>query len=189
MDFLQERKFCVEQGDKVSETKLLDGGCVLGSVLGPRLFSLYVGGLEDHLLSLFPDIKIVSFADDTYVTVQTEAWENLKKKTEEVINQHVNYLRVLGMTVNEDKTEMIVVSNNPQDNIPDHININNKLCAIKKSMKALGIIIDGKLKWDEQEESAISKGRTVVARNGKTPHLRNIKKAQQMALTSGSEKW
>jgi hypothetical protein len=67
MDFLQDRKFCVEQGSKKSKVMTLDRGCVQGSVLGPRLFSLYVGALEEELLKTYQNIKVVSFADDTYV--------------------------------------------------------------------------------------------------------------------------
>jgi hypothetical protein len=46
MDFLQKRKFHVEVNGNMSEPLDLDRGCVQGSVLGPRLFSMYVGKSE-----------------------------------------------------------------------------------------------------------------------------------------------
>jgi hypothetical protein len=56
MDFLQDRYFKVDLGNVElgSELTSLDRGCVQGSVLGLRLFSLYVGGLEVELLKTCP---------------------------------------------------------------------------------------------------------------------------------------
>jgi len=161
MDFLQNRKFCVEQGSEKSEILELDRGCVQGSVLGPRLFSLYVGALEEELLKTYQNIKVVSFADDTYVLVQADSWLNLRSLTEKVLSSHVTYLKSLGMTVNESKTEMIIVGNNPL--APTQININGKICEIQTNMKALGITIDSNLKWDTHAEDMINRGRGLIS--------------------------
>jgi hypothetical protein len=59
MDFLTGQKFKVELGDFSSETKELDRGCVQGSILGPRLFSLYVGGLANHLRQAGGNIDVI----------------------------------------------------------------------------------------------------------------------------------
>ncbi len=67
LDFLTNRKFKVELGDSTSNTKELDRGCVQGSLIGPRLFSLYVGGLASHLKQAHEKIDVISYADDTYV--------------------------------------------------------------------------------------------------------------------------
>jgi hypothetical protein len=161
MDFLQDRKFCVEQGSANSEVLTLDRGCVQGSVLGPRLFSLYVGALEEELVKTYKDIKLVSFADHTYVLVQTDSWQDLQSRTEEVLGAHVSYLRSLGMTVNESKTEMIIVGGNLL--APTQVSINGKTCEVKSDMKALGITIDSNLKWDIHSDDMINRGNGLIS--------------------------
>ncbi len=97
MDFLQERTFNVEVDGVHSDTLKFDRGCVQGSSLGPRLFMLYVGTLEDSLKDRFPDTEIISYADDTYVLVPT--WDTLGTRAAVVIEHHVPFLKDLGMTV------------------------------------------------------------------------------------------
>jgi hypothetical protein len=162
MDFLQDRKFRVEQTNLFSETKHLDRGCVQGSVLGPRLFSLYVGELETELQGICPTIKVVSYADDTYVVIQSDTWDDIGIKTERIINHHVDYLKNLGMTVNEAKTEIMLVGNEKGKG-PTRINIKDSPCVIKPQIKVLGIIFDKNLKWDAQADHAIQKGRRLIS--------------------------
>ena len=38
-----------------------------GSMLGPKLFSLYMAGMKEHLET--DEISLVSYADDTYVII------------------------------------------------------------------------------------------------------------------------
>jgi hypothetical protein len=79
-------------------------GCVQGSTLGPRLFSLYMGHLAKHL----QHPEIVGFADDTSVIIQRDSIDDLKKKMEELSRRHVHYLESLGMVVNKSKTEIVI---------------------------------------------------------------------------------
>jgi hypothetical protein len=119
MDFLQDRTFRVEMGTSRSDTLVLDRGCVQGSVLGPKIFSLYVGGLEEELANLTlsnstkSSTRIISYADDTYVLVSTDTWGKLAQEAEATILHHSAYLRDLGMTVNESKTEFMVLGKRP----------------------------------------------------------------------------
>ena len=78
MDFLQDRKFSVEIEGVRSDTLTLDRGCVQGSVLGPKLFSLYTGGLVESISQ--SGIQIVSYADDTYVILQGDSDGEVVKK-------------------------------------------------------------------------------------------------------------
>ncbi len=47
LDFLSRHKFTVNVGQSSSSMNLLPVGCVQGSTLGPRLFTLYMSGLAD----------------------------------------------------------------------------------------------------------------------------------------------
>jgi len=82
LDFLTERSFRVKIGEVMSVSKPLNLGCVQGSVLGPRLFTLYLAGLESVLP---PDVFITSYADDTYICVSNQDADALPKKLEECV--------------------------------------------------------------------------------------------------------
>jgi hypothetical protein len=163
MDFLQERKFRVDMSENClgKTVHSLDRGCVQGSVLGPRLFSLYVGGLERELVKHCDDIKVVSFADDTYVLVTSNDWKDLPLKVETVLSAHVSYLKELGMTVNESKTELMAVGDKPQN--LNSIFVNNIECKLSDNIKVLGVTFDSKLTWDTHSEKAILKGKGLIS--------------------------
>lgn len=65
MDFLTKRKFLVQLNNCTSELRCLDRGCVQGSILGPKLFSLYTSRLKSVIET--EEISLVLYADDTYV--------------------------------------------------------------------------------------------------------------------------
>lgn len=81
---------------------------------------------------------MVSFAVDTFVMVQTDTWSDIKSLSEKVIGRHIIYLKHLGMTVNESKTEIMLVGKSDE---PKTIEINNTDCVVQPTMKALGIAL------------------------------------------------
>jgi Reverse transcriptase (RNA-dependent DNA polymerase) len=160
MDFLQDRTLRVDIDGFNSDLKKLDRGCVQGSVLGPKLFSIYLGNLETELREIDNEIKIVSFADDTYVIISGGSQNEVVTKTEKIIGIHVNYLKKLGMVVNESKTEIMWLGKKPKK-VP--INICGIPCAPVDSMKALGVFLEGDLSWDVQAEKVLAKGRGLLS--------------------------
>jgi hypothetical protein len=58
-----------------------------------------------------------------------------------VIENHVAFLKGLGMTVNESKTEIIIIGYNKSG--PTALNINGNICKSSLSLKALGVHFDG----------------------------------------------
>jgi len=154
--------FRTEVKGVLSESKQLDRGCVQGSVLGPRLFSMYVGELEQFLKSIDANIQVVSYADDTYVLVTTDNLNDIVPITENVIEKHVGFLKDLGMVVNESKTEIMWIGPKTESTIAS-INVCGVQCNLVDNMKALGIMIDGNLKWNVQAECAIAKGQRLLS--------------------------
>jgi len=135
----------------------LDRGCVQGSILGPKLFSLYLFELEQNLGS---KSSVVSYADDTYVIVegvdQNDTLSNLKT----TLTSHINYLKSVGMVVNESKTELMWIGNTKHT---DTVEINGKVLSFQSNMKALGLIIESNLSWSMQAEMAIKKGAKLLS--------------------------
>lgn len=161
MDFLQNRRFHVEVNGEKSRVLSLDRGCVQGSVLGPRLFSMYVGKLEEALVKINTNIKLISYADDSYVLITGETEDEVVSVTESVVDSHIRFLRDLGMVVNDSKTELMWIgrSTGPRP----EVKIMGNTCEPVSFMKALGILIDGTLSWDHQAERAISTGQKLVS--------------------------
>jgi len=66
---LDTRKFVVEIDKQKSNVVNLDRGCVQGSILGPKLFTLYTHELSEILSG----VKVVTYADDSYVIVESNS--------------------------------------------------------------------------------------------------------------------
>jgi hypothetical protein len=162
MDFLQGRGFHVETSGIKSLPLTLDRGCVQGSVLGPRLFSMYVGKLEKALQEvniINNNIKLISYADDSYVVISCESEHEVVRETDKLLQRHVGFLRDLGMVVNESKTEFMWLGANTHQ-LP--ITVSGSTCLSVANLKALGILFDGTLSWDYQAEKAISLGQKLT---------------------------
>jgi len=67
----------VELDGKRSKEVILDRGCVQGSLLGPKLFSLYLYQLEQELGQ---NCTVISYADDTYVIISGRSLEDTEMK-------------------------------------------------------------------------------------------------------------
>jgi len=161
MDFLQNRSFYVEVDNVRSKSLNLDRGCVQGSVLGPKLFSLYLGKLESILKDINSDTKLITFADDSYVILKGKSDIEVKLLAEKTLAAHVAFLKNLGMTVNESKTEIMWIS---RKNVPiAPIIVGNDLCEPTSNMKALGVYIDNNLSWDTQATHIVDKGKKLAS--------------------------
>jgi hypothetical protein len=160
MDFLQDRTFHIDIDGVRSSTRALDRGCVQGSALGPKLFSIYVGGLEQELVSHCPGAKVISFADDTYVIIGGNTAAEVKQKAEHCLNQHITFLKNLGMVVNESKTELMWITKVP---LHEQIKVGDLTCTPVLSIKALGIKIDHNLSWDTHAQEVIVKGKRLLS--------------------------
>ncbi len=65
------------------------------------------------------------------------------------------------MTVNESKTELMIVGNRPPG--LNNIRVNNCDCVLNDTMKVLGITFDSKLTWNQHSDKAIKKGKGLIA--------------------------
>jgi len=155
-DFLTGRQFVVEMGIKRSPAVNLDRGCVQGSILGPKLFSLYLYELEKHLTNC----SVVSYADDTYVIIEGVDKDDTIANLKKTLTSHISFLKSVGMVVNETKTELMWIGNEMH---ADTVVVNDKTLTFKTNMKALGIIFESNLSWSMQAESAIKKGAKLVS--------------------------
>ncbi len=155
-DFMDERSITCEIKGMRSTAKHLPIGCVQGSILGPRIFTLYMGALSTVLGS-----DIVGYADDTYVTIGGMTIEALLDRTKSVSLTHVSYLRSLGMVVNASKTEAVIFGKN--DNSNTTVCFAGTEIKTGPTMKALGITLQSDLKWNGHLDAIIPKSQSKLS--------------------------
>ena len=154
LDFITKRKAFVEVNTTPSSTFTLEAGCPHGSTIGPKVFNIYCNDLFDHIKDAF----FVSYADDSYVVVEADTITDLKLKTEEVINSHVNWLKENGMVCNIEKTEIMLM----RTDLSMDIEIEGRKVKTQQKMNVLGIQFDSDLSWDGQVSKVISKNNRIL---------------------------
>ncbi len=153
-DFLSERRCRIEVGGKLSREFRVDLGCVQGSVLGPKIFNIYTRKIKECLTS---NAEIVTYADDSYVIVRADEGNTagLIKETEECLASHCEYLRNLGMVVNQEKTEALYISRKDQKQLS--IKCGTSEVKTKSEIKVLGVLLDERLSWSPHISKTINK--------------------------------
>jgi len=151
LDFLWKRKFLVDIDGDCTGPVDLDIGCVQGSTLGPRLFTLYCGDLATDLGC----DHFISYADDSYVVVYGKTLDEVKEKITSVSKLHIKKLKLLGMKVNESKSEVVIFGKNQP--VDADIYIGDVIVKSTATMKVLGITFDSKLTWEPHVTNLVKK--------------------------------
>lgn len=151
-DFLSNRECIVQIENSRSTAGKVKLGCVQGSVLGPKLFSIYTSDIADKLTK---NAEITSYADDSYVVVSAKRGEaeSLVKETEECIEKHSQYLRMLGMVVNQHKTEVMWMNNNKATSLK----CGDETITTLPGIGVLGMHMDNQMNWSEHVSKTINK--------------------------------
>jgi len=192
MDFMSFRNFKVQIGTQRSEARFIKVGCVQGSILGPKLFTLYMSHLES---AMKPGSHLVAYADDAYVSVAESTHEEVKTKLEEQLETHENFLETIGMVTNTSKTELIYFSRKP---IMDPPSLNVKGISIQpsKTIKVLGLMFQDDLKEEAQLARTLKSCKFLVpklkflGRFLSKEHLKTVITAQFFSrLYYGCETW
>jgi len=129
----------------------IDPTCDLGyfEPFGPVIFNLYMNRLPDAIQSQLT----VSYADDTYVVVAAEGWDECKVKVQTCMTKHMEFLSQRGMICNKEKTELMTFMESPELNIT----MEGNNITPKTHIKALGITLDMKLSWTKHIEALRSR--------------------------------
>jgi len=157
MDFMSDRLFRVEVGKTLSKPTTLNVGCVQGSVLGPKLFGIYCNQLKNEI----GNAHLVSYADDSYVTVAAENLADLKIKIEATLEKHQTYMETIGMVINKDKTELIVY--NKKSSKQEEMVLGQTGVKSTSKIKALGVTITSDLNWNTHVQNQTNKTNRLIS--------------------------
>jgi len=80
--------------------------------------------------------------------------ENAKTRVKEISERHITELKLLGMKVNESKTEIVVFDRKGLREI--EFTIGQSKITSQRTMKALGVIFDNNLSWNEHINHTIT---------------------------------
>lgn len=129
-----------------SDTKGLVCGVPQGSVLGPKLFLLYI----NDLFHVIDQGKLILFADDTNLLLSGDAPQDVFKAANCELQNINQWLSSNKLTLNTEKTKFIIFT--PLKSTPKYdnqIEINNKIIERVDKIKFLGTIINENLKWND----------------------------------------
>ena len=152
-DYLSGREQYTEVNGQVSSTKDITYGVPQGSILGPKLFKIFVNDLSERIL----DGELFMYADDTtgyFVHENVECVIESLSKMLQIINQ---WCIANKLTINTDKTEAMLITKRPFIGPLQRLTLGEKVIDLKESVKRLGVIIDKGLNWDKQIKEHCSK--------------------------------
>ena len=157
-EFLTNRTQKVKIGDAYSEIAQLLYGVIQGSILGPRLFNIYIRSVYRSVETT--KFEIVGFADDHQlikkfiiqlkVTSLGEDIRNCLDVIGEWMNEHF-------LCLNQKKTKNLVVAppSIKEKIIIGGVHLKESCIRFVDSVKNLGVIIDSLLTFDEQVEKLV----------------------------------
>jgi len=134
----------VEKGTQKSASKKLQLGCVQGSALVPIIFKMYMKDLPEHVNA---DLSITN-ADDSYIVVAADTWKECNEKAQRCFENYQSFLKSMGMVCNKEKTEIITFQENPDFQIMT----SDKVIKPVECIKAIGVILDKNLSWNQHIE-------------------------------------
>ena len=144
--YLSNRSQCVSLNGKTSKLLTVKRGVAQGSVLGPLLFSIFVNGVCDVMISL---CDIILYADDTTLIFAADTLQDLENDINNGLVTLSNWLidNKLSLNVSKSNYMLINLSQRPLNDL--NIKYANESLPRVRSTKILGIIFDDKLSFKE----------------------------------------
>ena len=142
--YLQFRQQFVHINDCDSDLLYVKCGVPQGSILGPKLFILYI----NDICNVTDMLNFILFADDTNIFCSGRDIKTLCKSISQELDKLNIWFAVNKLSLNVNKTNFILFGNKKQTE-GVHITINNVRIDRVYVTKFLGVMIDHKLNWKE----------------------------------------
>ena len=140
--YLSDRLQYVNMNSIDSQKKSITYGVPQGSVLGPKLFIMYI----NDVCEILSRMSCVLFADDTSLCCSGTDLDQLLDTVQEELSVLKKWFDVNKLSLNISKTKFIIFGNRP---IKSGVKIKIDDVEIERvfETKFLGVIIDNKLNW------------------------------------------
>ena len=149
MSYLTDSTQYVEINGEKSSLRSMKIGVPQGSLLGPRLFALYVNDLPST-----PSIgQIHMYADDTTAFVVSKSVDEATNFLNILANDIQEWCKANKLTIHSEKTEFLIMTPRPFHGPINSISINGVNVKSATESKSLGITVDNRLTWTKQIKS------------------------------------
>lgn len=151
--YLGAREFVVKIGSETSDTQIPLAGVPQGSVLGPKLYTLYL-----HDIPHFTHTNTAMYADDTAIYAHSHSAQIATAQLQIHINILLPYYNKWKLQVNYDKTQAITLTRKFKDTkIHTPINLSGHKTSPSLETKYLGVILDKRLRLKPHIQHTIKK--------------------------------
>ena len=154
--FVCGREQTVQFRGSRSDWSIVTSGIPQGSVLGPRLFNLFVNDITHVVQS-----KCVLFADDTllYRIIRNETDMQMLQAD---ITHVINWCSINKMQLNATKTKVLRIAPRKRNVEKTKYTIDDNTIEQVNSIKYLGITLNSSLTWDDQVNNVIKKANRML---------------------------
>ena len=141
--YLADRCSFVQLKDGISDVKTSNIGIPQGSIIGPFLFLTFINDLP-NISELF---KTYLFADDTTLSISNPDSEQLTLTANSELEKLFEWTISNRLTINVNKTELILFSNRNFSKEENHIYLNENALNYSDNCKFLGVHIDSDMSF------------------------------------------
>ena len=166
--YLKDRQQFVHMNNIDSNLQKISHGVPQGSVLGPKLFIMYI----NDLCNVMTQLKCVLFADDTSLYASGTDLGQLLQVVERELQILKDWFDVNKLSLNLTKTKYLIFTNK-KINSPVKLSINMIEIERVYEYKFLGLTIDNKLNWKPHIDNLKNKISKSIAILYKMKHIVN----------------
>lgn len=140
--YITDRQQFVQIGDNRSNSLGITCGVPQGSVLGPKLFNLYI----NDICRVSSFLKFILFADDTNIFCSGENLQQLLQAITAEMSNLKRWFDLNKLSLNVKKTKLMIFGNR-KINSEVNVMIDNIVIERVFETKFLGVILDHKICW------------------------------------------